>query len=105
MKGYIEGIAYFKKNKRESMDIMSKKLRIQSSQERDIRYLEMSYNMMVTAYADVPYPSLRAVQAILDKIAAEDPKALKERDAKSFVDDSLIKEVEDSGLTKILYGR
>ncbi|HEX9455668.1 MAG TPA: ABC transporter substrate-binding protein [Candidatus Binatia bacterium] len=105
MKGYIEGIAYFKKNKRESMDIMSKKLRIQSSQERDIHYLEMSYNMMVTAYADVPYPSLKAVQAILDKIAAEDPKALKERDAKSFVDDSLIKEVEDSGLTKILYGR
>jgi hypothetical protein len=65
----------------------------------------MSYNMMLTAYADIPYPSLRAVQAILDKIAAEDPKALKERDAKSFVDDSLIKEVEDSGLTKILYGR
>jgi len=105
MKGYIEGIAYFKKNKRESMAIMSKKLRIQSSQERDIRYLEMSYNMMVAAYADVPYPSLRAVQTIMDKISAEDPKALKDRDAKSFIDETLVKEVEDSGLTKMLYGR
>ena len=104
MKGYIEGISYFKKNKRESMDIMSKKLRIQSSQERDMRYLDMSYNMMVNAYADVPYPSLRAVQTILDKVAEEDPKAVKDRDAKSFVDDTLVKAVEDSGLTKILYG-
>src|SRR5262245_26355121 len=34
MKGYIEGIAYFKKNKRESIEIMQKKLRIQSQQER-----------------------------------------------------------------------
>ncbi|MGH7875788.1 MAG: ABC transporter substrate-binding protein [Candidatus Binatia bacterium] len=105
MKGYIEGIAYFKKNKRESMDIMSKKLRIQSSQERDVRYLDMSYDMMVNAYADVPYPSLRAVQSILDKIAEQEPQAVKGRDAKSFVDDSLVKGVEDSGLTKILYGR
>ena len=105
MKGYIEGISYFKKNKKESMDIMRKKLRIQSSQERDIRYLELSYNMMLAAYADVPYPSLRAVQTILDKIAEEDPKVLKDRDARSFVDDSIVKEVEDSGLTKMLYGK
>jgi hypothetical protein len=45
------------------------------------------------------------VQTILDKISEEDPKAVKERDAKSFVDESLVKAVEDSGLTKILYGR
>ena len=30
LRGYIEGIAYFKKNKKESLDIMGKKLRIQS---------------------------------------------------------------------------
>jgi NitT/TauT family transport system substrate-binding protein len=105
MKGYIEGIAYFKKNKKESMDIMRKKLRIQSSQERDIRYLEMSYNTMVAAYSDVPFPSLRAVQTIMDKIAEEDPKALGNRDAESFVDETLVKEVVDSGLTKTLYGK
>jgi NitT/TauT family transport system substrate-binding protein len=105
MKGYIEGIAYFKKNKKESMDIMRKKLRIQSSQERDVRYLEMSYNAMNAAYSDVPFPSLRAVQTIIDKIAEEDPKAVKDRDARSFVDESLVKEVVDSGLTKTLYGK
>jgi NitT/TauT family transport system substrate-binding protein len=104
MRGYIEGIAYFKKNKRESLDIMGRKLRIQSSQERDVRYLEMSYNLMTTAYSDVPYPSLRAVQAIVDKIAEEDAK-VKEREVRSFVDETLIKELEDSGFIKTLYGR
>jgi NitT/TauT family transport system substrate-binding protein len=104
MKGYIEGIAYFKKNKKESLDIMRRKLRIQSSQERDVRYLEMSYNLMSAAYSDVPYPSLRAVQSIVDKIAEEDPK-VKERDVRSFVDDTLVRELEDSGFIKSLYGR
>ena len=104
MKGYIEGIAYFKKNKKESLDIMRIKLRIQSSQERDVRYLEMSYNLMTAAYSDVPYPSIRAVQSIVDKIAEEDPK-VKEREARSFVDDTLVKELEDSGFIKSLYGR
>jgi NitT/TauT family transport system substrate-binding protein len=104
MKGYIEGIAYFKKNKKESLDIMGRKLRIQSSQERDVRYLEMSYNLMTAAYSDIPYPSLRAVQSIVDKIAEEDPK-VKEREVRSFVDDTLVKELEDSGFIKSLYGR
>ena len=104
MKGYIEGIAYFKKNKKDSLDIMGRKLRIQSSQERDVRYLEMSYNLMIAAYSDVPYPSLRAVQSIVDKIAEEDPK-VKEREVRSFVDDTLVKELEDSGFIKSLYGR
>jgi ABC-type nitrate/sulfonate/bicarbonate transport system substrate-binding protein len=101
MKGYVEGIAYFKKNKRESIDVIRKKLRIQSEQERDNRYLELSYNLLVPIYNDKPYPSLKAVQTVMDKVAEEDPK-VKERDAKSFVDDSFIKELDDSGFFKTL---
>jgi hypothetical protein len=59
---------------------------------------------MSAAYSDVPYPSLRAVQSIVDKIAEEDPK-VKERDVRSFVDDTLVRELEDSGFIKSLYGR
>jgi NitT/TauT family transport system substrate-binding protein len=104
MRGYIEGIAYFKKNKKESLDVMRKKLRIQSEQERDNRYLEQSYNLLATAYNDVPYPALKSVQTIIDKIAEDEPK-VKEREVNSFVDDSLVKELEDSGFTKALFGR
>ena len=104
MRGYIEGIAYFKNNKKESLDVLRKKLRIQSEQERDNRYLEQSYNLLATAYNDVPYPALKSVQTIIDKVAEDEPK-VKERDVKSFVDDSLVKELEDSGFTKALYAR
>jgi NitT/TauT family transport system substrate-binding protein len=104
MRGYIEGIAYFKKNKKDSLDIMRKKLRIQSEQEKDNRYLEQSYNLLATAYNDIPYPALRSVQTIIDKVAEDEPK-VKERDAKSFVDESFVRELEDSGFTKALYGK
>ena len=104
MRGYVEGIAYFKKNKSESLDVMRKKLRIQSEQERDNRYLEQSYNLLANAYNDIPYPALKSVQTIIDKVAEDEPK-VKERDVKSFVDDSFVKELEDSGFTKTLYGR
>ena len=104
MRGYIEGIAYFKNNKKESLEVLRKKLRIQSEQERDNRYLEQSYNLLATAYNDVPYPALKSVQTIIDKVAEDEPK-VKERDVKSFVDDTLIRELENSGFTKALYGR
>ena len=104
MRGYIEGIAYFKNNKKESLDVLRKKLRIQSEQERDNRYLEQSYNLLATAYNDVPYPALKSVQTIIDKVAEDEPK-VKERDVKSFVDETLIRELENSGFTRALYGR
>ncbi|HTN70256.1 MAG TPA: ABC transporter substrate-binding protein, partial [Methylomirabilota bacterium] len=105
MKGYIEGIAYFKKNKKESIEIMQRKLRIQSQQERDVRYLELSYNLLASKlYIEAPYPSIRAIQTILDKLAEEDPK-VKARDAKSFADESFVKELDDSGFIKALYAR
>lgn len=100
LKGYIEGIAYFKKNKKESIDAMRKQLRIQSEQERDNRYLELSYNLLASKYYnDAPYPSLPAVQTILDNLAQTEPKA-RGVDPRTLVDDSLVKELDDSGFIK-----
>jgi ABC-type nitrate/sulfonate/bicarbonate transport system substrate-binding protein len=105
MRGYIEGIAYFKKNKRESLEIMRRKLRIQTEQERDLRYLELSYNLLATSYYnDAPYPSLKGIETVLEFISADDPKA-KGADPKSFADDSLVREVEASGLIKKFYDK
>jgi NitT/TauT family transport system substrate-binding protein len=102
LKGYTEGIAYFKKNKKESIDVMRKKLRIQSQQERDNRYLELSYNLLASKYYnDAPYPSLRAVQTILDNIATDEPKA-RGADPRAHADESLVKELDDSGFIKSL---
>ena len=57
VKALCEGLAYFRKNKKESIQIMQKKLRIQSAQERDVKYLELSYNLLADKfYNQVPTP-------------------------------------------------
>jgi ABC-type nitrate/sulfonate/bicarbonate transport system substrate-binding protein len=102
-KGLIEGIAYFKKYKKESLAVLQKKLRIQSAQERDIKYLEASYNLLVSKYYNaVPYANPKAVDVTLEFIAASEPKA-KGLDPKMVVDDSIVREVEASGFIKQLY--
>jgi NitT/TauT family transport system substrate-binding protein len=100
LEGYIEGIAYFKQHKKESVDIVKKKLRLGAEQETN---LERAYDLLAAKYYEaMPYPSLRGVETVLDFVAKENPKA-KGADPKSFIDDSLLKEIEESGFVKALY--
>jgi NitT/TauT family transport system substrate-binding protein len=103
IKGYCEGLAYFRKNKRDSIAVMQKKLRIQSAQEKDVKYLEMSYNLLASKfYNQIPYATPKAVETTLDFVAIEEPKA-KGADAKLFLDESIVRELEASGFFKNLY--
>ena len=102
LKGFLEGIAYFKHNKKESLEIVRKKLRVNADQERN---LERSYDLLATKYYEsMPYPSLRGVETVLGIVAKDNPKA-KGADPKSFVDDSLLREIDASGFIKGLYQR
>jgi NitT/TauT family transport system substrate-binding protein len=47
LRGYVEGIAFVKQNKKESLDIVKKKLRIGPEQERN---LERSLDLLITKY-------------------------------------------------------
>jgi NitT/TauT family transport system substrate-binding protein len=102
-RGLIEGIAYFKKYKKESIEVLQKKLRIQSAQEKDLRYLEASYNLLATKYySSVPYAAPKAIETSLEFIVASEPKA-RGADARLFVDESIVREIEASGFIKTLY--
>ena len=101
IKGYIEGIAYFKRNKNESVEVLRKKLRMEPG--RDDRYLARMYDLYASKYFDkVPYPSLRGTETVLDFLAKEDPKA-KSVEPKSFLDSSIVGELEASGFINSLY--
>jgi NitT/TauT family transport system substrate-binding protein len=103
VRALCEGIAYFRKNKKESIDIMQKKLRIQSAQERDVKYLELSYNLLADKfYNQVPYANPKAIETTLEFISPDEPKA-RGADPKQFLDESLVREVEASGFIKSLY--
>jgi len=105
IRAICEGIAYFQKNKKESIEIMQRKLRIQSAQERDVKYLELSYNLLADKfYNRVPYANPKAIETTIEFIAGEEPKA-KGADPKQFLDDSLVREIEASGFIKSLYDK
>jgi ABC-type nitrate/sulfonate/bicarbonate transport system substrate-binding protein len=100
LKGYLEGIAHVKQNKKDSVEIVKKKLRIGAEQERN---LERSMDLLSAKYYEsLPYPSLRGVETVLGFVEKDNPKA-KGADPKSFVDDSLLREIEASGFVKALY--
>ena len=102
LRGYVEGIAFVKQNKKESLDIVKKKLRLGPEQERN---LERSLDLLSAKYYEsVPYPSLRGVETVLGFIEKDNPKA-KTADPKTFVDDSLLREIEQSGFMKKIYDR
>lgn len=102
LKGYLEGLAFVKQNKKESIDIVRKKLQLGAEQTRN---LERSIELLNAKYYEsAPYPSLRGVETVLGFIEKDNPKA-KSADPKSFVDDSLLREIEQSGFIKKLYDR
>ena len=86
----------------ESIDVVKKKLRIGAEQERN---LEQSIDLLSAKYYEqIPYPSMRGVETVLGFVEKDNPKA-KTADPKSFVDDSLLREIEASGFVKTLYQR
>jgi NitT/TauT family transport system substrate-binding protein len=102
LKGYLEGLAYVKQHKRESLEIVKKKLRLDAQQEHN---LDRSLDLLNAKYYEAaPYPSLRGVETVLGFVEKDNPKA-KGADAKSFVDDSMLREIETSGFVKGLYRR
>ena len=100
MRGYIEGIAFFKKNRKESLEVLAKKLRTAPSQTK---YVERSYALYSSGYFEnAPYPSLKGVTTVLDFLAKDNPRA-RSADPRSFIDASLVKELDDGGFIKKLY--
>ena len=100
LKAYVEGIAYFKKNKKESVKVLMKRMRMEPEQER---YAERSHEQYAAHYFDrVPYPSLVGIKTVLELVAKDNPKA-KGTDPNSFMDTSLLKALDESGYIRTLY--
>ncbi|MBI2351102.1 MAG: ABC transporter substrate-binding protein [Deltaproteobacteria bacterium] len=100
IRGFVEGLAFFKKNKQESVEVLRKKLRTDPGREK---YLELSYDLLANKFYDqVPYPSVRGVETVLEFIAKDNPKA-RAADPRTFIDGSIVKEIEASGFVEALY--
>ncbi|MBI4317781.1 MAG: ABC transporter substrate-binding protein [Chloroflexi bacterium] len=95
----IEAIAVAKRDKEFTVKVIGKYSNIQ-----DREVLEETYDVIVTkVLPKVPYVTAEGVQTVLNEAAQEDPKA-KSAKAEEFFDNRLVKELDDSGFIKKLYG-
>jgi NitT/TauT family transport system substrate-binding protein len=100
LKAYVEGIAYFKKNKKDSVRIILKRMRMEADKAK---YAERTHEQYANVYFErIPYPSLGGIKTVLESLARENPKA-RNADPNAFIDPSILKSLEDSGFIKALY--
>jgi len=98
MKAFVEGIAYFKTHRRESVAIMQKYMRTD-----DTAGLEEGYDSIgIDLIPEKPYPTLKGIQIMLQEMAAREPKAQGAK-AEQFVDLTFIRELDKSGFIDRLY--
>jgi NitT/TauT family transport system substrate-binding protein len=99
VRAFTEALHFIKTNKEETKALIGKNLKT-----NDPEGLERAYRAYNGAFPEVPYPNAEGVKTLLDDIAPRTPKAAG-ADPKSFVDMSLVQELEASGFIKQLYKR
>ncbi len=97
MKALIEGVHFFKTEKNESMEIMSKYMKV-----KDPKVIEAGYDFHADVYEKKPYPAVGAIQAALEEIAHRNPKARQANPAQ-FVEPKFVRELDESGFIDSLY--
>ncbi|HYJ16677.1 MAG TPA: ABC transporter substrate-binding protein [Candidatus Limnocylindria bacterium] len=97
MKAYLEAIKLNLENK-----VLSKKLLASHGGINDDEILEIAYDIYVNKIrAKIPYPVNRGWKTLIDFTARDNPK-VKEVKAEEILDDSIVKELDESGFVKSL---
>ncbi|MGE5307364.1 MAG: ABC transporter substrate-binding protein [Alphaproteobacteria bacterium] len=99
MKAYLEGIYVFKTNKEVALNVLKKYTRLDDMSLVQVSYDEMSQRLI----RRVPYPDPEGIQTIIDQLAKTRPQ-MKNLNPADFIDPSILKEIDDSGFIKKLYG-
>jgi NitT/TauT family transport system substrate-binding protein len=99
VRAFTEALHYIKTNKEDTKALIGKNLKT-----NDPEGLERAYRAYNAAFPEIPYPNPEGVKTLLDDMAPRDKKA-GAADPKSFVDLSLVQELDASGFIKQLYKR
>ena len=99
MRAYVEAIHFYKTHKEEAIKISQKYSRLD-----DRKAQEETWEWHTKYIPNAPYPPVDGYQLILQDMAASNPKAA-QANAKDYVDLRFVKELEDSGFIKSLYGK
>ncbi len=99
LRAYLEAIKIFKTEPEYTLKALA-----QFSRVNDMELLKEAYDYNRNKIPDMPYPSLKAMQAVIDPLVEAEPK-LGKIDAKNYVSDRFLKKLEEEGFVKKLVGR
>jgi NitT/TauT family transport system substrate-binding protein len=99
IKAYVEGMHRYRTDREFTIEVQAEYSGIQ-----DRSVAEATYDLTQPGMPSVPYPVVSALQTLLDFMAKELPEA-KNADARRFIDDRFIRELNESGFIAALSGR
>jgi NitT/TauT family transport system substrate-binding protein len=100
LSAYVEGLHRLKSDKNFSLKVLAKYSRIDEAEMLEETYQHYAVKVMPR----VPYPTIKGIQMVLDEIGSRNPKA-KNLSPTSLIDVTYLKELEQSGFVKTLYGQ
>jgi NitT/TauT family transport system substrate-binding protein len=99
LRAYVEGLHRLKTDKNFSLKVIGKYTRISEADALEETYQHYAVKVMPT----IPYPTTKGIQMVLDEIGTRDTRA-KSLSPASLIDVNYLKELEQSGFIKKLYG-
>jgi ABC-type nitrate/sulfonate/bicarbonate transport system substrate-binding protein len=98
LRAYLEGIAYAKTRREETLKMMAKYFKTEDRDE-----LEGTYNdYVLKIIPKKPYPTLKGLQLAMDELAGKNPR-VKGAKPEQFLDLRFLKELDESGFIDRLY--
>jgi ABC-type nitrate/sulfonate/bicarbonate transport system substrate-binding protein len=97
LKGFLHGIAYMKKNKKESVETLRRWMRLS-----DANALDETYRIFVEMIPPKPYGTEEGWRNLVGILGANNPK-VQQLQAKDMFDYSHLREIEQSGFIEALY--
>ena len=99
LRAYLEAIKILKTERDYSIKALAQFTRVSN-----LKSVAEGYDYFVKQLEPVPYPSVTAMQAVIDQIAESNPKA-KGIDAKNYINDRYLKRLDGEGFTKKIWGK
>jgi NitT/TauT family transport system substrate-binding protein len=97
LRAFVEGIAYYRTHKAESMQMIKEFLRVS-----DNAIAEEAYEYYSRITPAKPYPNAEGVRGVLEEIGLTEP-AIKNAKVEQFIDSSFITKLDQSGFIDGLY--
>jgi len=100
LRAYVEGIAFFKSRKEESLKVLAKYFKSEERDELEATYQEYALRIVQRK----PYPTLKGLQFVMGELAQKNPRV---KDAKpdQFLELRFLKDLDESGFIDRLYQR